>query len=168
MFHRENLVGRQLYNHTIPWVCLGCLYPKLQSCLFKMPNKGTPDYFASLRYIWRKQLLRAYWRHKTYWAITDTITVYLFLPEIRCFLILKMPQTFISLISQPGYGTAANLRYILREQNRKGYTDVPFTVTIYRLMAKKSRFVCLGFTWRIFFLVECEDTVAVAKTSDSW
>ena len=47
----------------------------------------------------------------------------------------------IPLIYQPDYGTLASLRYIQQQQNQEGDTDVPFTVTVYRLMAKKnSRF----------------------------
>ena len=43
----------------------------------------------------------------------------------------------IPLISQPDYGTSASLRYIQRQQNQEGDTDVQFTVTVYRFMAKK-------------------------------
>ena len=73
-------------------------------------------------------------------------------------LIFKMPKTvyhwFSSQITvfQPVYGT-------VKRRNQDGDTDVPFTVTVYRFMAKKSRFFsCLGFWWRIFFLL-----IVVAK-----
>ena len=50
----------------------------------------------------------------------------------------------IPLISQPCYGTSASLRYIQRQQNQEGDTDIPFTVTVYRFMAKNtSRFFIL-------------------------
>ena len=36
----------------------------------------------------------------------------------------------------PYYGTSASLRYI--QQNQEGDTDIPFTVTVYRFMAKNT------------------------------
>ena len=46
-------------------------------------------------------------------------------------------KNVIPLISQPNDGTSASLRYIQRQQNQEGDTDVQFTVTVYRFMAKK-------------------------------
>ena len=116
-----------------------------------MPNNGILYYFASLRYIWRNQLLRAYWRHsKTKKGITDTVTVYLFLSKIRC-LNFQSAQNGIPLISQTDYGISASLRYIQRERNQEGDTDVPCTVTVYRFMAKRVEFFHLSW-FQMYFL----------------
>ena len=98
------------------------------------------DYFASLRYIWRNQLLRAYWRHnKTKRGITGTVMSRYtsFWQKYDVCLNFQNAKNGILLISQPYYGTSASLRYIQRQQNQEGDIDVPFTVTIYRFMAKK-------------------------------
>ena len=130
-----------------------------------MPNNGISEYFASLRYIWRDQLLRACWRHnKTKRGITDTVTVYLFLAKIRC-LNFQNEKNGMTLISQP------DLRYISQftmhsTKPRGGYRCTVYCHT--SLWQKKSRFfICLAFRWRIFFLEVAKNVPYVFSSSSN-
>ena len=82
---------------------------------------------------------------------TDTVTVYLFLAKIRCHNFQNAKQRYTIYLSS-FYGTSASLRYI-QQQNQEGDTDIPFTVTVYRSMAKK--------TSRFFIVLVLEDVFSV-------
>ena len=96
------------------------------------------------------------------------IIICLFLAKVRR-LYFQNAKNGIPLISQPDYGTSASLRYVQRQENEQGDTDVPFTVTVYRLMAKqKSRFfICLGFRWLILFLLVAKKRTRYVFSSSS-
>ena len=137
---------------------LGCLYPKLQTCLnFKMPYNGIPEYFASLRYNWRKI---SYWGHiqettKPRGGYRYCHGIPLFGKNTMSVLISKMPNNGIPLIyrqgtvHQPVYGTFND------NKTKRG-------IPIYRLLSRytdlwqKIRWgfsCCLCFRGRIFVLV---------------
>ena len=106
-----------------------------------MPNNGIPEYFAGLRYIERKNqicyegILKAQQNQE---GDTDTAAVYLFLTKMRCRFsccFSKLPKQRYTVDFPSVYGTSASLRYIERQQDQEGDTDIPFTVTLYRFMA---------------------------------
>ena len=136
-----------------------------------MPNNDIPEYFAILRYIWRKieisaieGILKAQQNQE---GDTDTVTVYLFLAKIRCRVscrFSKLPSKGIPWIfrqftvhwtKRSYWGHSWTKRSYWGHSKTKRGIPIPFTVTLYLFLANiRCRFsICLGFRGHVFFLV---------------
>ena len=82
--------------------------------------------------------------HQNQEGDTDIVMVYLFLAKMHCLNFQNAKQRYTTDFP-PFHGTSASLRYIQRQQNQEGDTDIPFNVTVYRFVAKNtSRFFILS------------------------
>ena len=135
-----------------------------------MPINGVPEYVASLRYIWRKvSYWRAYWRHNkprggsrhchgipifgkntmSVWVLKCQTTVYHW--STASLLYISQFTVYSTTIPRGGYGYTVYCHGLpLYGKNYRGFS------------------FCLGFTWRIFFLVAAKNPECKNQVKSSW
>ena len=111
---------------------------KLVCLKFKNTKKrytgGFPPVYGTLN---ENQLLRAQQNQEGNTDISFTVTVYLFLAKNTMSLFRTAKQRY-TVDFTPVYGTLNENQLLRAQQNQEGDTDLPFTVTVYRFIAKNA------------------------------